>query len=88
MTKRTVLVVLLAWVVVLFAAGIVWRVLHPEAKPQPSPAATLASRQDGYYLCLNQPRLGSAQMRLLIARRLPHDVAAAAFRGCQEAQHR
>ena len=87
-SKRTVLVVLLAWIVVLFAAGVVWRVVHPEARQQSSPAAKLASRQDGYYLCLHRPRLAEAQMRLLIARRLPHDVAAAALRGCREGQHR
>ncbi len=87
--RRTALAVLAVWVAALFVAGVVWRALHPERRErQPTPAATLAARQDGYYLCLHRAKMTDAQMQALIARRLPDDVPSAALRGCREAQQR
>ncbi len=87
-SKRSFLVFLLAWIVALFVAGAVWRALRPEKPQGPSQARQLASRQNGYYLCLHRARLSDAEMRALIARRLRNDYAPAALRGCQEAQRR
>ena len=87
-SKRSFLVFLLAWIVALFVAGAVWRAVHPQKPQGPSQARQLASRQNGYYLCLHRARLSDAEMRALIARRLRNDYAPAALRGCQEAQRR
>jgi hypothetical protein len=74
-------------VVALFVAGIVWRALTPQPTQPPNDAVQIASRQDGYYLCLNRPPLTPAEMYRLVRRRLPKDDLAAALRGCQQAQH-
>ena len=87
-SKRSFLVVLLVWVLALFVAGAVWRAFHPEKARGPSQARQLASRQDGYYLCLHRARMSDAEMRALIARRLGNDYAPSALIGCQEAQGR
>ena len=87
-SKRSFLVVLLVWILALFVAGAVWRAFHPDKAQGPSPARQLASRQDGYYLCLHRPRMSDAEMRALIARRLESDYAPSALIGCQEAQGR
>ena len=70
----------------LFAAGMVWRATHPNTSENPTEERDLASRQDGYYLCLHRQPLTAAQMYRLVKRRLPHDNLALALRGCQEAQ--
>ncbi len=87
-SKRSFLVVLLVWIVGLFVAGAVWRALRPEKPSGPSEARQLASRQDGYYLCLHRAPMSDAEMRALIVRRLRNDYAPAALRGCREAQGR
>ena len=70
----------------LFAAGIAWRAKHPNKSENPTEERDLASRQDGYYLCLHRQPLTAAQMYRLVKRRLPNDNLALALRGCQEAQ--
>ena len=87
-SKRWLLLALLVWVLALFVAGAVWRAFHPEKAQGPSHARQLASRQDGYYLCLHRARMSDAEMRALIERRLGNDYAPSAFIGCQEAQGR
>jgi len=87
-SKRSFLVLLLVWVLALFLAGAVWRAFHPEKAQGPSQARQLASRQDGYYLCLHRARMSDPAMRALIARRLRDDYPPAALLGCQEAQGR
>ena len=87
-SKRSFLIVLLAWVVALFVAGAVWRAFHPEKTKGPSQARQFASRQDGYYLCLHRAPMNDAKMRALISRRLRDDYAPSALIGCQEAQGR
>ena len=79
---------LVALVVVLFAAGVVWRALNPGASENPDEDAQLLSRQDGYYLCLHRPEMSPGEMYKLIKRKLPRDDQVAALRGCQEAQNR
>jgi hypothetical protein len=79
---------LVALVVVLFASGIVWRALNPNASENPDEDAQLLSRQDGYYLCLHRPEMTPGEMYKLIKRKLPRDDQVAALRGCQEAQNR
>jgi hypothetical protein len=87
-SKRPFLVFLLAWIVALFVAGAIWRAFHPQKAQGPSQARQLASRQDGYYLCLHRARLTDAEMRALISRRLKNDDEPSALSGCQEAQRR
>ena len=87
-SKRSFLVVLLVWILALFVAGAVWRAFHPMKAHGPSQARQLASRQDGYYLCLHRARMSDTAMRKLIARRLRDDYAPSALSGCQEAQGR
>ena len=77
-----------AVIVVLFAAGVVWRALNPGASENPDEDAQLLSRQDGYYLCLHRPEMSPGEMYKLIKRKLPRDDQVAALRGCQEAQNR
>ena len=79
---------LVALVVVLFASGIVWRALNPNASENPDEDAQLLSRQDGCYLCLHRPEMTPGEMYKLIKRKLPRDDQVAALRGCQEAQNR
>jgi hypothetical protein len=80
------LVALGSLIAVLFVGGAVWRAFNPGASENPNEDAKITSRQDGYYLCLNQRPMSPAQMYRLIKRRLPDDDLAAALRGCQEAQ--
>jgi hypothetical protein len=70
----------------LFVSGMVWRATHPNKSENPTEERDLASRQDGYYLCLHRQPLTAAQMYRLVKRRLPRDNLALALRGCQEAQ--
>ena len=70
----------------LFVSGMVWRATHPNKSENPTEERDLASRQDGYYLCLHRQPLTAAQMYRLVRRRLPNDNLALALRGCQEAQ--
>lgn len=87
MTERSRYLLLIGSVIaVLFVSGAVWRALNPNASENPEQDATITSRQDGYYLCLDRSPLTPAQMYRLIKRKLPHDDLAAAIRGCQEAQ--
>jgi len=75
-------------VAVLFVSGAAWRATHPNTSENPDEETQIASRQDGYYLCLHRRPLDAAQMYRLIKLRLPHDDLALAIRGCQEAQNR
>ena len=75
-----------ALVIGLFFAGAVWRAFNPNASEAPDEDTNIASRLDGYYLCLHQPPLTPAQMYRLVHRRLPNDDLTLALRGCQEAQ--
>lgn len=79
-------------VVALFASGVVWRALNPNASDNPtenpSEEQGVAARQDGYYLCLHRRPMTTAEMYRLVKRRLPKDDLALALRGCQEAQPR
>jgi hypothetical protein len=93
-SRRTIVILLTAWVVALFVAGGVWRAFHP---PKPEPAQNqdllVASRQEGYYACLNLPagspvRLDAQARKRFLARKLPHDDQAAALTGCGEALRR
>jgi hypothetical protein len=86
--RRAVVWGLVAVIVALFAAGVVWRALNPNASENPDEDAQLLSRQDGYYLCLHRPEMSPGEMYKLIRRKLPEDDQVAALRGCQEAQKR
>lgn len=93
-SRRTVVLVVTAWIVGLFVAGAVWRSVHP-AKPDtgPSQDRLVASRQEGYYACLNLPagslvRLDAQARKRFLARKLPQDDQAAALTGCEEALRR
>jgi hypothetical protein len=93
-SRRTLVIALAVWVVALFIAGGVWRAFHP-AQPEPGqdPEFVVASRQDGYYACLDLPatsfvRVDAAARKRFIARKLPNDDQAAALSGCEEAVRR
>ncbi len=86
--RRAIVWGLVAMVVALFVAGVVWRALNPNASENPDEDAQLLSRQDGYYLCLHRPEMSPGEMYKLIKRKLPRDDQVAALRGCQEAQNR
>jgi hypothetical protein len=93
-SRRAIAYALAAWVVVLFAAGGVWRAVHPE-QPPPEPEQTrfVESRQAGYNLCLRLPANAPARhdvdaRKRLIAQRLPAADRTAALRGCYLAQRR
>jgi hypothetical protein len=86
--RRKYLWILGSLVAALFVAGIVWRALNPQTSENPDEEVQIASRQDGYYLCLHRPQLSPAEMYRLIKRRLPNDNLTYALRGCQEAQTR
>jgi hypothetical protein len=93
-SRRTIIVLLAAWVVALFVAGGVWRAFHP-AKPDPAQKQDLlvASRQDGYYACLHLParsavRLDAQARKRFLARKFPQDDQSAALDGCDEALRR
>ena len=86
--RRAIVWGLVAMVVALFVAGVVWRALNPNASENPDEDAQLLSRQDGYYLCLHRPEMSPGEMYSLIKRKLPRDDQVAALRGCQEAQNR
>jgi hypothetical protein len=90
-SRRTIIIFLTAWVVALFVAGGVWRAFHP-AKPEPAQNQDrlVASRQEGYYACLNLParspvRLDAHARERFLARKLPQDDQSAALNGCEEA---
>ena len=93
-SRRTLVIVLAAWVVGLFVAGGVWRAFHPaKAEPGQDPERVVASRQDGYYACLDLPatsfvRVDEGARKQFLARRFPDDDQAAALSGCEEAIHR
>jgi hypothetical protein len=93
-SRRTIVILLTAWVVALFVAGGVWRAFHP-AKPEPAQDQNrvVASRQEGYYACLNLParspvRLDPQVRKSFLARKLPQDDQSAALSGCEEALRR
>ncbi len=86
--RRAIVWGLVAMVVALFVAGVVWRALNPNASENPDEDAQLLSRQDGYYLCLHRPEMTPGEMYKLLRRKLPKDNQVAALRGCQEAQNR
>ena len=86
--RRAIVWGLVAMVVALFVAGVVWRALNPNASENPDEDAQLLSRQDGYYLCLHRPEMSPGEMYKLLRRKLPKDDQVAALRGCQEAQNR
>jgi hypothetical protein len=93
-SRRTLVIVLAVWVVGLFVAGGVWRAFHPnEPDPGQDPEFIVASRQAGYYACLNLPatsfvRVDAGARKQFLARKLPHDDQAAALDGCEEAVRR
>jgi hypothetical protein len=78
---------LVAVVLALFVAGAVWRVFNPNASEAPVENAD-QPRFDGYYLCLDRPRMTLAEMYRLVVRKLPHDDEPTALRGCRQAQQR
>ena len=86
--RRTIVLALAAWVVVLFAAGAVWRATHPsDSEPAVPPEPELvSSQQAGYYACLNPPagvRLVTTDERKAFLRRtVPDADQTAALRGC------
>jgi hypothetical protein len=93
-SRRSIVIALATWVAVLFIAGGVWRAFNP---PKPEPAQNqdrlVASRQEGYYACLNLParspvRLDAQARKQFLARKLPQDDQAAALNGCEEALRR
>lgn len=93
-SRRTIVVLITAWIVGLFVAGAVWRSFHPP-KPDsgPSEERLVASRQDGYYACLHLPansavRLDDGARERFLARKLPQDDLASAVGGCKEALRR
>jgi hypothetical protein len=86
--RRKYLWILGSLIAALFVAGVVWRALNPQASENPDEDVQIASRQDGYYLCLHRSQLSPAEMYRLIKRRLPDDDLTYALRGCQEAQRR
>jgi hypothetical protein len=93
-SRRKIIILLAVWVVGLFVAGAVWRAFHP---PKPEPAQNqdllVASRQEGYYACLNLParspvRFDAQARKRFLARKLPQDDQVAALSGCEEALRR
>lgn len=93
-SRRTVVILITVWVAGLFVTGAVWRSFHP-AKPDsgPDPNRLVASRQEGYYACLDLPahsavRLDAKARMRFLARKLPQDDQEAALRGCEEALRR
>jgi hypothetical protein len=93
-SRRTIVILVTAWIVSLFVAGAVWRSFHPP-KPDsgPNQDRLVASRQDGYYACLHLPvrspvRFDAQARQRFLARRLPQDDQAAALSGCEEALRR
>ena len=80
--------ILVAVVLGLFVAGIVWRALNPNASENPDEDRRILSRQAGYYLCLHRPRLTPGEMYKLVRRELPNQDQVEALHGCQEAQPR
>jgi hypothetical protein len=93
-TRRTIVLGLAAWVIVLFVAGAVWRSFHPATPDSgPSQDRLVASRQDGYYACLHLPsrspvRLDLAARARFLARKFPQDDQPSALDGCAEAIRR
>lgn len=93
-SRRTVVILVTAWIVGLFVAGAVWRSYHPpKSDSGPSQDRLVASRQDGYYACLNlrgisAVRLDAQARKRFLARTLPQDDQAAALNGCEEALRR
>lgn len=93
-SRRTIVILVTAWIIGLFVAGAVWRSFHPP-KPDsgPNQDRLVASRQEGYYACLNLPassavRLDAQARKRFLARKLPQDDQAAALNGCEEALRR
>jgi hypothetical protein len=84
--RRRVMWILGLLVVTLFVSGAVWRATHPRTSENPDEDTQIASRQDGYYLCLHRRQMSAAQMYRLVKIKLPHDDLTLALRGCQEAQ--
>jgi hypothetical protein len=93
-SRRTIVILITAWIVALFAAGAIWRSFHPaKSDSGPSEDRLVASRQDGYYACLHLPatsvvRLDLAARARFIARKLPQDDQPSALNGCDEAIRR
>jgi hypothetical protein len=93
-SRRTLIILLATWVVALFVAGAVWRAFNPpKSEPAQNQDRLIASRQEGYYACLNLPerspvRLDAQARKRFLARRLPQDDQGAALEGCAEALHR
>jgi hypothetical protein len=93
-SRRTIILLLTAWVVALFVAGGVWRAFHPaKADPAQRQDLLVASRQEGYYACLHVParspvRLDAQARKRFLARTLPRDDQSAALDGCEEALRR
>jgi hypothetical protein len=87
-SRRTIIVALVGWVVVLFVVGAVWRAFHPpEAPPAPLQERFVDSRQKGYYVCLRlasnaRERHDLEARKELLRRVLPDANQAAALRGC------
>jgi len=93
-SRRTIVILITAWIVGLFVAGAVWRSFHPP-KPDsgPSQDRLVASRQDGYYACLHLPassavRLDAQARKRFLERKLTQDDQVAALGGCEEALRR
>ena len=83
------LALLLAVVIGLFVAGVVWRALNPNSSGGGTDEERIfASRQAGYYLCLHTPPPTKEAAAAYVKRKLPHDDQEAATRGCQEALKR
>jgi hypothetical protein len=86
---RRILALLLVVIIGLFAAGVVWRALHPGASGGGTDEERIfESRQAGYYLCLHQPPATKEAAAAYVKRKLPHDDQEAATRGCVEALKR
>jgi hypothetical protein len=83
---KRVLALLLALVIGLFVAGVVWRALNPNSSGGGTDEErTFVSRQAGYYLCLHHPPATKEAAAAYVKKKLPHDDRQAATRGCQEA---
>jgi hypothetical protein len=85
--KKRLLLALGALVIALFVSGAVWRAFNPRVSENPDDEGTqLLIRQDGYYLCLDHPKLSLAAAYRTLQRKYPNaDELAIAERGCQEA---
>ena len=85
--KKALLLALGALVIGLFISGAVWRAFNPRVSENPDDEGTqLLIRQDGYYLCLDHPKLSLADAYRTLERKYTNaDELAIAERGCQEA---